>query len=645
MSAAQFVLEARSGRSVSLNAGAYSVLAQGTSFGSTVRRPIFAQVFDSQRVRVANAPHSAREQQVRVLVQAASMSELQQLLDAIAMVCDDIMETGGGEFVHTSTDGAEPTTFRVAFAQMGEPERLGATYEVTHRTVVSVSMVVDPYGTGTEQVVVNSGFQTWPRVFPISPAGGTAPAPADIYYSASSVDVKTMLYAWWPTVPAHNLLTNGRGDLVTGSSASTAYGWSVAAVSGIVGAGSSIARTTSVTRSAPASLQLVTTATSGSGASAIMPTRCGFAVGKTFTAECWVRSDTNTTPVTLRVGSPTESQTSAPVALSTSWQRLVVTWTPTTDVDAAYVAVLTASGVATTLQIDDVQVYEGADAPASALGGYGPGIVPALGYSTAHAAVGSAGAYFAAQTDAAALLGSYMRGSGAIAANASLEFPLLPYLFEPDAYTDDEVEVSIFARLYVTTTQEGLTITTSVAPERGTDFGVRRYSTFRSSGRTIPLPLVNSFGLYYLGSVTLRVDRARPRREWLRLTATNSPVAAGLFGVDYLVLVPSRATARSISGETAALVPDFASVSGSTAATKLIRADLSGAVVESDGVALTPDDGLGGEPLYLPHEGGELLVLPASTVIDEQNLSDTMRVNHQGQVIVKATPRVHLFRQ
>jgi hypothetical protein len=133
-------------RSVSLNAGSYSVLQDGTSFGSVVRSPVFSQVFDSQRVSVAGAPAGAREQQVRVLCESTTLAGIQALLDDIARVCEDVSRMGGGVLRHRATGGSYVTRYRVAFARVSAPEILGAVYESQFRAIVSLALVVEPFG-------------------------------------------------------------------------------------------------------------------------------------------------------------------------------------------------------------------------------------------------------------------------------------------------------------------------------------------------------------------------------------------------------------------------------------------------------------------------------------------------------------------
>lgn len=290
--------------------------------------------------------------------------------------------------------------------------------------------------------------------------------------------------------------------------------------------------------------------------------------------------------------------------------------------------------------------------PETALGGFGPGIIPAAAYSAAHASL--SGSAFTQTTDADYLVGAGPQASGALSTNGNLDFPILPHLFTPDDYTSDEIDVAVFARIEVASTQTSLACTLSVAPERGTSYGNRRYSNYRSSGKTLTLPLSGTrFKPYYLGRITLKIDRTKPRREWLRLALTNSGAATGTVGVDYLIVVPARSLASSQRGAADAIVPSFiASTSETTKAIGLgtdgeITGMLTGTIVDhTAGDALTPDASLLGEPLRIPADSCELLAWPSDQVIDLTDSSDhTMAETYAGTIRVDLQPRTHLLKQ
>ncbi|MCW2924417.1 MAG: hypothetical protein JWM98_1821 [Thermoleophilia bacterium] len=486
------------------------------------------------------------------------------------------------------------------------------------------------------------GIRAFPDVLRLGNVpGGTVDAYAAISYTGTNTAL-VMLYAWWPRLPAHNYVWNGAAEVV-GAVTTTAYGWTPAGITSVTNAATSVVRQTAAIYAGTASFEAVTPATGSSGPNFPIYRRGGFRKGVTYTAKARMRSAASTTLMYVLLGNATSSNLSTATALSTAWTPVSVTWTPTADTDLAYVAIVTAAATATTFQFDDVQVYEGTTAPASDLGGFGPGIIPGAAMNTAAASL-TGTAWASTGTNAVYLLGTSFFVSGAAGANANMELPILPHLFTPDDYTRDEVDVAIFGRVYADTTQTGLACALSIAPERGTNYGARRYGNFRAAGKTLKLPTAAGFRQYYLGTITLKVDRARPRREWLRLGFTNSGSATNSFALDHIVLVPARSIARSRSGSSASIVPKFIVSAAET--TKLIRSDLSGAIIEPGTRAQTPDDGLGGEPLRIPPDGAELLVWPGDVVVDLTDASTASSAKtYAACVQVAIEPRVHLLRQ
>lgn len=645
MAVAAFTLACTStGTSVSLNAGAYSVLNQGSSFGAPVRSPVFGRVFDSEQVRVAGAPVDMREQQLRVRVVGSTMADLASKLDDLYVVSDEITRKGGGTLAHTSTDGTQATTFRVGTARVSAPEMMGAWYEQSHEAIVTLAMMVDPFGLGAEATVCSSGSVEFPRVLSVSAPGGSHDALAAIWYTATTTVPSVMLYAWWPAVAAHNMVWNGGAESI-GTSTTTAYGWVATAVSGVISAATSVTRTTTAGkfRSGVAGIEVITPATTDTGASFLLYRRGGFKAGTTYTAQCYVKAVSGTTAVRIKLGKSGDLGTGTASALTSSFVIRTVTWTPATTTDTAYFAVGVNAATATTFQVDDVMVFEGTVAPTCELGGFGPGIIPAASYDLAKGSL-AGGTAWTQTTDADYLVGFGPQASGALSTNGNLEYPILPHLFTPDDYTDDEVQVAVFARVEVASTQTSLSCAISLAPDRGTSYGTRRYGSFSSVGKTLKLPSSSTvFKPYFLGTITLKVDRSKPRREWLRLAFANSGSATGTVGVDYLIVVPVRSCARSQSGDSASLVPLFLAT---TSSTKVIDADGAGAIVEADGVAMTPDDGLGGVRPRVPRGGCELLVWPSDQVVDLTDSSaSSMSETFTGSVVVKATPRYHLLKQ
>lgn len=631
---------------MALHAGSYRVLDEGASFGVVARNAILGRVYDSEGVSVAGAPTGMREQQLPIRVTGTTMANLQANLDALYVVCDDITRRGGGTLAHTSTDGATSTTWRVGIAQVSAPLRGGVYYEKSFEAVVTLSLAVDPFGMGAEATVLSSGSKVFPLVLDVTAPGGTHDALAAVFYTATTTVPNVMLYAWWPQLAIHNLMPTNHGGEEIGTTSTVAYGWVATAVSGVIGAASTVTRTTTAGkfRTGVAGIEIVTPATTDTGASFRLHRRGGFRAGVLYTAQCYVKSSGgSTTAVRAKLGISGSLGVGTDSALTASFAIRTVTWTPAADTDVAYFAIGVNAATATTFQIDDVLVFEGSTAPTYEGGGFGPGIIPAAAYDLAKGSL-AGGTAWTQTTDADYLVGYGPQASGALSTNGNLEFAILPHLFTPDDYASDEVQVAVFARVEAASTQTSLAATLSIAPERGTSYGVRRYGSFSSIGRAITLPSSGTwFRPVFLGTLTLKVDASKPRREWLRVAFTNSGSATGTVGVDYLVVVPARSCARSMSGDLAAVVPDFLSITNST---KKIDSDGSGWIVEADGVALTPDDGLGGARPRIPRVGAELLVWPSDVVVDGTDASTaSMTATYTGSVVVKATPRYHLLRQ
>lgn len=645
MTVAVFTLACTStGTSASLNAGAFTVLDSGTSFGVPVRSPVFGRVFDSESVNVAGAPVEMREQQLRICIDGSSMADLASKLDELFVLCDEITRKGGGTLAHTSTDGTQSTTFRVGVAQVGAPELMGAWYETAHQIVVTLALKVDPFGLGTESTVLSSGSVVFPRVLSVSAPGGTHDALASVFYTASSGVPSVMLYAWWPAVAPHNFMWNSNAEVVgsAATGAGSAYKWSAGAVSGVIAAATSVERITTGAnvRSGTGAYQIVTPATTDTGASTYIART--FKAGTTYTASVWLRAAAGTTVARIKLGVSGDIQTGSSVALSTTWTKHTVTWTPATEQPGARFAIGVAAATATTFQFDDAMVYEGVVAPTCEIGGFGPGIIHAVDYNQAAASIN--GTAWSAATDTDYVSGFNVTASNALSTNGNLEYPILPHLFTPDDYTSDEVQLAVFARVEVASTQTNLACAISLAPDRGTSYGSRRYGSFGSAGKALKLPSSSTvFKPYFLGTITLRVDRTKPRREWLRLGFTNAGGATGTVGLDYLIVVPARSCARSMSGDSASYIPSFLAV---TSSTKVIDHTGGGAIVEADGIAMTPDDGIGGSRPRIPRAGCELLVWPSDQIVDLTDSSaHNMAKTFTGTVVVKATPRHHLLKQ
>jgi hypothetical protein len=272
----------------------------------------------------------------------------------------------------------------------------------------------------------------------------------------------------------------------------------------------------------------------------------------------------------------------------------------------------------------------------------------------AKASISTDGTYWTAVTSDTDYLSHFYppQGSGSMTTTANLEYHIRPDLFVPDDYANGEVDIAVFARLEIASTQVTPNCVLSVAPQYGSDVAGRTYSEFHDTGRTLTVPSSGTvFRLVYLGTVTCRVDADNPVPHKLRLAFTNSVSSTGTFGVDYLCMVPARNVASSRRGVEAADVPTFITSTTSESKIKRIESDLSGSIsVPSlyayQNNAYVPDDGLLGERIIIGNEETNLLVLPSDVVIDATD-SDAANNDetYTGSVQVSLQPMHHLFRQ
>lgn len=501
--------------------------------------------------------------------------------------------------------------------------------------------------------------QTFPTTLILNgTCNGTHDSLVGVSYTGSGGTAPTStMYAWWPKPAAHNYIWNGSAEVVgsAATGAGSAYGWAASTVAGVITAATSITRVTSNVITGTASFEIITPATTDTGAVFTIRRRGGFRKGVKYTVAATLRAASGTTLARVKLGVSGDIATSTAAALSTTATVHTTTWTPATDTDLAYMAVGINAATATTFQFDGAMVYEGTTQPSNIIiGGFGPGFVPGASYNAAQASI--TGTAWSSADDSNYLLARDVTASGALTTLGNLDFPILPHLFTPDDYTQDEIDVKVFARLEVASTQTSLNCAISMAPERGTSFGARRYGSNRSGGKTIKLPSSGTvFKLYDLGTITLKVNKNTPRREWLRLSFTNSGAATGTIGVDYIVLAPSRSTARSRSGSSESIVPDF--INSTSETTKSIGLDSDGRItgfpgsgniiddVNSD--SFTPDDGIGGESIKFPCDTTmEFLVFPHDQVIDLTDSSASGQAKtHSGSVHFHIQPQVHLLNQ
>jgi len=493
-------------------------------------------------------------------------------------------------------------------------------------------------------------YTTFPRVVTLNGEfGGTGDARAAVSLTTSTLAYSetvphSMLLAWWPKPEPYNMVLNHSGEL--GSGDATAYGWSASAVTGVMtNAGSLLQRAVesgALNAFGKEFIQVTSNAAGNSGAAMPIYTKGGFKKGVTYTAECEVKTSAGTNSARIGLGANGNISHGTSSALSSSWAIRTVTWTPTADVDIAYVTPQVTTASATVLQFRRVQVYEGTTAPRLLAGGYGPGIIPAVAVDPANTGSG-----FAQSADANYLIGLEHSKSGQLATN--LDYFILPHLFAQDDYTSDEIDLAVFARCEVQSTQPSLKATISVVGMDGNTYAANRYSEFYADGKVLNLPNGTRFKPYYLGTVTVKINRANPRRARLSIRLDSSISAAGLFGLDYLVVVPAKNVACSMTGVLKASVNGF--IRNTAEATKIVNYDLSTVGGKESNIHTTdflePDQSLLLNQMIIENELTDFLIWPSSQVIDAADAAstDSMTIGNTITAQISIQPQVHLLDQ
>lgn len=421
------------------------------------------------------------------------------------------------------------------------------------------------------------------------------------------------LMGWNQLPPKYNMLYNG--DFENNIGPALTDPWSVAAVTNIVGAGTSLSQ-----QGTPAAgikfglyaLEVVTPATTGTGVNARISR--GFRKGQIYTAEAWIYSAAQVTGMSIRIGNSAANDvaTSGVTALSPTWQRISVQWTPTADRDAAHIAIFTNAATATTFRIDGVSVYEGATAPTRPTQIEGRGGWPPIGVLEGEGARSPAQFSWAVpQTsqmtivaDASSRSSQVIRGT-ATGNGCSASWIVDPTLLVPDSFSD-EIGLEVWASTVIASGNGTVRAIASATPISNvwslgqTDIlaPIRYTDEWGAAGKLLPNGGSSTRGLSRLGTLRLLADPLRGPRYQL---AVVLKATAGTVDLDYLFLVPVEQRAGSTSGKTYPTLGGYPSfnVNSSGAERKRIRWDLTGR--SSDGtlsnLAEIPSAGWGGSPL------------------------------------------------
>jgi hypothetical protein len=139
-------------------------------------------------------------------------------------------------------------------------------------------------------------------------------------------------------------------------------GWVANAPSTYVAAGGTLTRVTAQHNTGVAAGQLVTPGgTANTGTSTSMAPTGGFIAGQRYTGVVFVKGNAGGEPLTVFFGDNSGDSATVTPTVTTSWQRVAVTWTPAANRATAYLGVRDTSTTAHTFFVDDAAVLAPAD--------------------------------------------------------------------------------------------------------------------------------------------------------------------------------------------------------------------------------------------------------------------------------------------
>ena len=417
------------------------------------------------------------------------------------------------------------------------------------------------------------------------------------------------MFTWSRKPPTWNQCWNGSFEDVYGASNTTPRGWTAAGITGITGAATSIYYASGsglsgwVPKFGLDAAVIVCPATANRGAAFIL--FGDFRAGVTYTAELWAYSPSQTTLARIRAGVSGDVASSTPAALSPTYTKHAITWTPAADQSVAYLAFEITAATATTMLIDGVAFYEGTAAPALSTQMDGRGAFPPIGFIAAAAA---------SKVTGLAVSGAYLSDATTSSAGESYaaDFRVDPSLILADDYTDREVEIEVWADIILSDANGAATVTASSVVRGGS---LELAVVPSSEGSRVISRTTGSYpGLFRLGTVRLSLEDST-RQEWL--IRVEIDVAAGTGGEETalraIFLAPARAVAKGQTADTS--VPYFIPGADITSLTvghvRTVRPDLSG-LVGTNYYNGGPAIGLMGSLLEIPVGDVEIHMLDAA---------------------------------
>lgn len=239
------------------------------------------------------------------------------------------------------------------------------------------------------------------------------------------------------------------------------------------------------------------------------------------------------------------------------------------------------------------------------------------------------------------------RGGNRLAATASgAQTATSRYGVSTAGLSGRQVELEIFARVYVPTTLVSPRVTASFYTDGGAGSSVFTRE-WGSAGRPVSVPSSSGYRLTRVGTVSLPLQTAALAVEtkWvLKLDVSWAAGSSGTVGLDWIALVPAGQRACSPTGEPLdSAYPRFMP-SGTNAATKTVTPDLAGMLTTS-GATNAADTGLGGSVIEVPPGNVDMLVLLSEQVPDEPSSANLNGKEWTGTTMsLNVVPRYFLVR-
>lgn len=449
---------------------------------------------------------------------------------------------------------------------------------------------------------------------------GNTNALVDVSYVPRSADNTYMLMSWNDRPVPHNFVPQNVGS----------DAWSVAGVTGVISAATSITTTASSYSGAEA-WSVVCPATTDTGVAITMNRR--FKKGITYTARCYVKS-TDSTLARIKLGVSGDIATGTSVALTSGYVLYEVSWTPSSDAYGAYCAFGIAAATATTFVIDQVEVFEGTTLAYEDDYSYKPfddfyhakfpsfGIIDAGG-TTASTTNEAIGAKYYTYT-----------GSG-----TSKTFRIATNLVGSNRDDGETKLIAVWARVWIPSTATGVRFTAKAYGGYASNF---IYTLeYGSSGKSVTTPSGSGFRLVYLGALPVQ---SYGGDMTLYIEATYGVTAVGL---DCLVLADSDKFASNMSGVTQASVNPFNYAASELMTT--VKSDLSAytnTVTAYSGTPVLPVSkayaapGLIGSQIRM-RGNQDLIIFPTKNVIDRTDAATMDEyVNMNGYLHCSVQPRL-----